>query len=356
MADINLSESEISNIVRKVLGISSEKKRTNLTAAEASNLWNQYMGDSEAICINTYFLQIVEDKEVKQILDFALQLSKNHISKITQFFNQANYPIPIGFSVENDVNLNAPRLFSDEFLVYYTEIMAVHGLNAYSLAISSSGREDIREFFIECGAEATDLLNQVISFSKSKGFYFETPIISPPEHVQFVEKKGVISDLFGDPKPLTVSEINNIFFNLKKTMLATTSGLAFIQVAQSEDVRNFLIGALERGKKHIESLAAILHQDNLPTPRTWDADVTNSTISPFSENLMMFHIGFKVSAAIAYYGAGLGTSMRADVVVTYNKIIIEAMKSANEWLTLMVKKGWLEKQPTAVDRKALAKS
>lgn len=81
-----------------------------LTAAEVSALWLQYLGDSMAICVYKYFLNIVEDKEIKVILEFALQLSESHVTKITEFLKRANFQVPIGFS-ENDVNVNVPRLF-----------------------------------------------------------------------------------------------------------------------------------------------------------------------------------------------------------------------------------------------------
>jgi hypothetical protein len=355
MGNINLTESEITNIVKKVLEntTDSKKKKTSLTASEVAQLWNQYMGDSSAICIYTYFHKITEDKEIQALIEYALQLSKLHITKITEFFNESNYPIPKGFSIEDDVNLDTPRLISDPLIIFYSEIMTVHGIQAYSLSVSSTERDDIRNYFIECMATASELLNKSIGLLKSRGMYYESPIIPPPDDIEFVEKKGTFSDLFGDPKPLSVTEINNIFFHLKKTGLEKTFSLAFSQVAESEEVRAFLLKTAELAGKHIGEFASLMYKDDLYIPRTWDTEVLNSTISPFSDKLMMFHIGFKLSAAIAYYGTGLATSMRADVITTYSKLIMQVMKCANEWLNIMVKNKWLEQQPHAVDRKAL---
>ncbi|WP_260871640.1 DUF3231 family protein [Bacillus sp. X1(2014)] len=119
------------------------KTKTNtLTASEVSALWIQYTGDSMAICVYKYFLNIVENKEIKPILEIALQLAERHVTKITEFLKSANFPIPLGFT-ENDVNVNAPRLFSDQSLLFYSYIMTIHGLTAYSLAITNSERQDI---------------------------------------------------------------------------------------------------------------------------------------------------------------------------------------------------------------------
>jgi hypothetical protein len=239
-------------------------------------------------------------------------------------------------------------------VIYDLEIMTLHGLTAYSLAISASERNDIRNYYIECSAQTSELLNKLISLSKSKGHYGKSPVIPPPKNVKFVEKKGMISDLLADPKPLNVMEISNLYFNIKKSMLLKIGTMAFSQIAQHDDVRQFFVKAADQSDHSIRSLSALLHQDNLPTPYSWEADVLPITISPFSDKVMMFHIGFKMSAAIAYYGASLATSARADVIATYVKLIAGTMNEANEWLTLMVKYRWLEQQPQAVDRKALA--
>jgi hypothetical protein len=85
----------------------------------------------------------------------------------------------------------------------------------------------------------------------------------------------------------------------------------------------------------------------------WDSEVTDTTISPFSDKLIMLHSGFLYSTALTYYGTGMASSTRADVVPTYSKTIVETMKGAIDWLTLMVKRKWLEKLPEAINRKTL---
>lgn len=54
-----------------------------LTAGEIGQLWLQYLNDSSSLCVLTYFLEKAEDVEIKPIIEFALELSKSHIQKIT---------------------------------------------------------------------------------------------------------------------------------------------------------------------------------------------------------------------------------------------------------------------------------
>ncbi|MEW9672410.1 DUF3231 family protein [Ammoniphilus sp. 3BR4] len=346
-----ISNAEIIDFLTQIMGTTT--KKNTLTAAEVSTLWVQYLGDTLGTCVYKYFLEIVEDKQLQSILEFALQLAENHVTQITAFFKQANFQVPMGFT-EHDVNLNAPRLFSDPLLAFYTEIMTCHGLNAYSLAIATSEREDIRNFFHECTVTASELISKTIKYSQSKGLFSGVPSIPSPEQVEFVESTGIMSNLFGDKRPLNASEINNLFTVVKKITLPRALTIAFSQVAETEDVRKFMFDISEVAGKNIDRLTTILVQEHLKSPRTWDNEVTNSTVSPFSDKLMMLHIAFLMNSAIIYYATGMASSLRPDVVLTYNENVNNVNKNAKGLYAILLKHGWLEKQPEAIDRKSLA--
>ncbi|MGX6445192.1 DUF3231 family protein [Neobacillus sp. K501] len=328
------------------MGIFSSKKSNPLTAAEVSALWLQYLGDSMAICVYKYFLNIVENKEIKPILKFALQLAETHITKISEFLKSANFQIPIGFT-ENDVNVNAPRLFSDQFLLFYSYIMTIHGLTAYSLAFSNSERQDIQNYFFECLTSSKELFQKIVELAKNQPKYRSVPSIPSPHGAKFMESPGFISNLIGDKRPLNSSEISTLFFNSTKTGFIKTLSLAFSQVAVREDVRNFMLKNVKLAGKDAESFDEILREDQLPIPEKWDNEITDSTISPFSDKLIMFHGGFLVNAALTYYGASLGSSYRSDIILNYSKVFTHAMEAGAFSFNILVKNGWLEKQPEA---------
>ncbi|MGG1401534.1 DUF3231 family protein [Bacillus salipaludis] len=335
------------------MGIFNKENRNTLTSAEVSALWLQYMGDSMAICVYKYFLTIVENREIKRIIESSLLLSESHTKKITEFLKSANFQVPIGFT-ENDVNLNAPRLFSDQFLLFYSKIMTIHGLNAYSLAITNSERKDIQNYFFECLVSSKDLFQKILDLAKSQPNFSSVPSIPSPVEAEFMDSTGIISNLFGDKRPLSTSEISNLFFNSKKTGFVRSLSLAFSQVAKQEDVRHFMVKNVTLAGKDAESFDTILQEDHLPIPKRWDAEITDSTISPFSDKLMMSHAAFLVNAALSYYGAGLGSSLRSDMILNYYKVFTHAMEAGVICYNIMVKHGWLEKQPEAVDRKSLS--
>lgn len=335
------------------MGIFNKAKKNPLTASEVSALWLQYMGDSMAICIYKYFLKIVENTDIKPILESALKLAEGHISKIANILKDDHFQVPIGFT-DDDVNLNAPRLFSDQFLLFYSYIMTIHGITAYSLAITTSERQDIQDYFLECTVTSKELFQKIVELAKTQPMFSSVPTIPSPHRNEIVNSTGIISNLIGDKRALNSSEISNLFFNAKKTGFIRSLSLGFSQVAENEDVRNFMLKNVKLSGKDADSFNNILKQEHLPTPESWDAEITASTISPFSDKLIMFHSAFLVNAALSYYGAAIGSSLRSDIILNYSKVFTHAMEAGTFCYNIMVKHGWLEKQPEAIDRRSVA--
>ncbi|WP_391560627.1 DUF3231 family protein [Robertmurraya sp.] len=107
-----------------------------LISAEIANLGTQYINDTLSICILTHSIEKAKDEDIKEVLEFALSIGKSHIVQITEFLNKENFLIPKGFSVEEDINLNAPALFTDTFMMVYMHVMSLLGLTGYAGATS----------------------------------------------------------------------------------------------------------------------------------------------------------------------------------------------------------------------------
>jgi len=80
------------------------------------------------------------------VLEFAKELSQRHLKKITQIFGEDSISLPVGFT-EADTNPIAPKLYSDPFYLAYIRNMSRVALQRYSLALTSSAREDCEELF-----------------------------------------------------------------------------------------------------------------------------------------------------------------------------------------------------------------
>ena len=219
-----------------------------LTSAETAALWSQFLNETAGLCFNQHMLEHLEDKDIREIFEYAISLGLKHLEKIKEFFVCEGFPIPIGFT-NQDVTPNAPRLFSDVLCLNYLNIMSIHGCHGYSGAITTSSRLDIRDYFTHCNASAVELCNRTKDILQEKGLYYRPPVVYPPEKPDFVKNENFLAGWFGEKRPLSCIEITDIYFNLKKSILAKAVTIAFSQVAQSKDVRDFLLKAVEYKKQ-----------------------------------------------------------------------------------------------------------
>ncbi len=334
-------------------GIALERQ-VKPTSAELGQLWTAYMNASMSIRVHGYFLSNLEDTDIRTIAEDVLQLFQRHIHRLTSIFQDENFPIPIGFT-DSDVNLSAPRLFSDSFYLFYLNQMAMSAMAASSSALSSSTRHDIREFFTTSVYEYVSLHNRSTELLLAKGLHTRPPFIPIPDKVDFINNQSFLTGFFGERRPLNSIEITQVFMNMQRNTLGKALLIGFSQVAQSKKVRQYM----ERGKdiaaKHVKIFSDLLLQDDLPAPMIYDSDVTDSTTQTFSDRLMMFHVAALTAVGIGNYGISLGVIARRDLAPVYTRLIAEVGFYAEDGANISIGQGWTEEPPAAPNRKELAR-
>jgi hypothetical protein len=339
----------------KPIKLSSYKTSTDekLTAAEMGKLWATYMGNSMSKCILRYYLQHVEDSDIKTLLENALTLSMDFMKKTEEILKKENFPIPIGFSEEEDVNPNAPRLFEDEYYVHYLKYTAKAGMSIYQVAIPLVFRKDVEDFFTYCMESTIVFMKQIKEILMSKGLIIKPPIIPVPDKVEFVHK-DFLNGFFGDVRPLHALEITHLYDNIENNVTSKALIMAFSQVAKSEKIRDLFIRGKGFTYKHIENCLAKLHNENLPTPSYLDHLVTKSTFAPFSDKLMLFHKADMFSMKIRAFGNSAAVNGRHDIGLMYTKSLMHITQFVEDAAKIMVENGWMEQPPYAVERNKLA--
>ncbi|CAM3404006.1 DUF3231 family protein [Marinicrinis lubricantis] len=329
-------------------------QNVRLTSAEIANLWGAYLGNSMSSLVLAYFHR--EDQEIKKVVEYALSLSKKHVEMIKGIFLHEKFPIPFGFN-DNDVNLNAPRLYSDTFFLNYLHQTTKSGFSLYTIALPNIARSDVRDFISECIMSTTELYNKVAEVSLSKGIYIRPPYISVSHGAEYVESpKTFFSGFSRDVRPLNALEITHLYSNMQTNALGKGLIMGFAQVARSEEVRKFFNRGKQIATKHMEVFSSTLRIEDLPSPMSWDHDVTDSTEPPFSDKLMMFHISGINSLGINNYGAAMSGSQRHDLHVMYSRLLAEIGIFAEAGSKIMIRNQWLEQTPLAPDRKQLVKT
>lgn len=324
-----------------------------LTAGEIAQLWIQYLNDSASVCVLSYFLEKAEDDEIKPIIKFSLELSQSHIQKISDILTEEKNVVPCGFSLKEDVDVNAPRLYSDSFVLNFINQMSKVGLTSYAGGVAASVRDDIKAYYMECLSETMQLYKKSTDLLLSKGLFVRSPSLPNLEKVEFVKKQWFMLDVVGEKRPLTAAEVANLFSNLQRNALGVATLTGFSQVAQNKDVKQFFLKGLEIGNKHIKLFRSKLEESKLPAPMGWDSEITNSTTYTFSDKLMMFYTSGLITLSVGYYGTAVSQSPRADISTMYNRLSLEVQLYAEDGANIMIKNGWLEQPPMASDRDEL---
>lgn len=323
-----------------------------LTSSEIAVLWTAYTSDSMAKCVLDYFINKVQDNKIKPILEYARSLSEQHIIDITNFFNQDGLPIPHGFTGD-DVDVTAPPLYSDSFYLFYLTNMTKIGSAGYALALNTTARADIRQYFTECSRSTNELLNKVADLMLSKGLYVRSPFIEVPKTVEFVKKQNFMEGLFGNTRPLVAMEISHLYSNIQTNIMGGALVTGFGQVAKSKEVREYMLRGIDITTKQSKILSSLLEKDNLPIPSTPDTFVSDFTIAPFSDKLMMFHAYAITAAGIGNYGVSFAVSLRRDLQVNYTRLMAELALLGEDGVNIMIDNGWMEQQPQAINHKEL---
>ena len=333
----------------------SHEDNVQLTSGEIGSLWKTYQSESLGICGIQYFLQHIDDDEIKVLLEKKLTLSKKRINIVTKIMEAEEHSVPEGFT-EGDVNLKAPRLFSDALYLEYL----LHSLQIeffmYNQAMLTAVKQPIQQFYEEVMKDTMKLEMETKELTKKKGLFLRAPTIPAIKHVSYVKKDSFLSGWFGNRRPLVALEISPIIFNAKRNALGEAVITAFSQVAKNKEVREFFIKGREISNKHFQVFSDKLSEEYLPSGTIIKTDqVTTSTESPFSDKLMMTFITTLIASGIGEYGLAMSMSPRHDLGVMYTRLMADIVAYSNEGAKIMIANAWMEQPPMAADRKALAK-
>jgi hypothetical protein len=340
------------NITLEKTGMKEGSSSEHLTSAETGKLWATYMGNSMARCVLRYFLQHVDDAEIRNVLTEAHQLTERFTRTAADFFVREGHPVPIGFT-EDDVNLEAPRLYMDELYLHYLKYLGKAGISIYGIAVPLMIRQDIREFFTDCLASTINIMNKVNDLLDAKGFLVKPPYIPVPKQIDTVKKQRYLNGFFGDVRPLQALEITHIYDNVQNNAISSALLVSFSQTAKLEQARDFFRRGKHITEKQYELLTKLLQKEDLPSHPKLDHLVTVSTVAPFSDKLMVSHKLDMFTMRIRTYGNALAFSARHDVTSAIVRLMAEVGKYVEDGANILIDLGWMEQLPQAADREAL---
>jgi hypothetical protein len=332
-----------------------DDKMIQLTSSEIASLWTAYMNNSMSIQILSFFLCTVEDLEVRSIIEKGHKTSDVLLAQITEVFQQEKIPIPNGFS-DSDVNLNAPRLFTDLFMISYVNHMSKAGMLGYSGFLSMSARKDIRKLFKNALHMTSDLYDESSQILLEKGVFVRSPYIDYPQQKDFIDSKKYLSGLnpFSNKRPLNTVELSHLYMNIQNNLIGTQLCIAFAQSSPRKEVIKLMLQGKDISSKHIKVFSTTLLDNNTQSPVSADISVTNSTAEVFSDKLILFHQGLLTAAGSGNYATAAAASQRNDLILNYERLSLEIAQYAKDIAYLMIQNEWLEQPPGTMDKVKLA--
>ncbi|NHC43586.1 DUF3231 family protein [Bacillus sp. MM2020_1] len=324
----------------------SSLESVKLTSSEMASLWSEYISHTHNSCVLQYFIAKAEDIEVLDALKRTFQIVENLKDNSKQILDSENIPIPIGFGSQ-DVDVNAPRLFSDSFFLKYIKNLSRVMVVSCGLMYTLSTRKDIREHFRKGLSESTTVFDDVSDVLLDKGLYTRPPIIEPPKKTDFIEDKDYLNgiNLLGNQRYLNAVEISHLYVNIEANVIGKALTKGFAQTADLKEVREFMEKSAELSGKIINEHTQFLTGSDLPAPMSSETQVFSSAQPPFSDKLMMFQISILSAAGLSDYATSLATSQRNDLKKHYMDLFVDTAKLAKKAEELIIGNRWKEQPP-----------
>jgi hypothetical protein len=319
-----------------------------LTPAEITNLWNSYLSNTMALWVTRYFLENTKDEELHSILKYAEEIADIEVKKSKAFLEGAKHPLPRKFD-ENDVDIHAPAIFTDNFILILKKNLTQIGCLGYSLSLNTSTRKDIRNYYQECIKNSVELYNRLTDLFVKRGLHHPEIHIPTPNQIETVKKQSYLAGWFTDGRPINSAEIGQIVYNFECIEFQRMFIKRFAQITPAKELKEHFERGSEIYKKHLDFFQSLLTENGLPQMPTWESEATDTTVSPFSNKLMLYKISLLIAETSSRYGTSLSSVQRRDVGANYTRLIVEALKYGEDCLNLMIKNGYLDQLPPVKD-------
>lgn len=325
-----------------------------LTCAEIGRLWQSLSYYTMLKCVYLHFFNNLQDSNLRHIFNEGFSMFDARIKRASEMLKEGGQPLPKGFG-EEDVDFTAPRLFTDLFYHYYAFNMSRIDVSLSGINLASATRSDVREFYTKSMEATMRYFNSFTGLMLQKGLYIRPPIIKTAKEDGFVDKQNFLRGYLGERRPLLAEEIDQLFRSYRNNIVGSALLTGFKQVADSEQVKEYLARGIKIAEKHISIFIRIMDKENLPLPSHADEFVTESTSAPYSERLMVNHVITLAQVGIGNYANAMSSCLRHDLSATFARLIMEIGNFGEDGINIMIQNGWFEEPPRHVDRREVIK-
>ena len=316
-----------------------------LSSSEIANLWNIYMIESLLIPFKKPLIRASQQPMIRSVVEVALGMSMEYVERIAELFRAEGLPVPRGFS-DDDMNLEAPALYTDNYTLRYIHEMAKLGLHTVPQAAATSNREDVLDFLRKAYEDYDRLYRQSLELLIARGIYAPAPPMPSPEPPEYIQGDSYFSGLFGPRRPMNAMEIMNVHYTIHENAVSKVLLRGFAQTARDPELRDHFDRGARMAADIIDELEKLLSDERISLSPTYDSELLPSNVPLFSDKLMLATVTQMGSGSLAIYGIRLSMVHRSDLSATFMKMIKNALLYAEDGVDLLVKRRWLEQPPT----------
>ncbi|MGR6341558.1 DUF3231 family protein [Priestia megaterium] len=332
------------------------KDKNPISSSELGTLWLTYQEKTMILRILEYFIEKSDDQQAKNIMGGLWQQLSYYVTKIKKIFQEQGVVIPIGFNQE-DVNLEAPKLYDNGFDIMFVRILKEISMGMYTLNMNMAYQDEIMEIYEGLTSVTQKVYKLSTLYLLEKGILTLPPKVTMPKSSEFIENKSYLNGFnpFNDKRALNDIELGYLHHGIETNNIGMQLITGFAQCAEDKEVKQYFVKGKELAKKQIKVFGDILLESDVQFSATSGSTVTTSKVAPFSQKLMMFCIYLLNGFGIV--GSSFGTifSLRKDVSMKTALIAKDIYFYADEGVKIMIKNGWLEEPPQMEDRPNLIK-
>ncbi|CAM3852400.1 DUF3231 family protein [Mesobacillus thioparans] len=322
-----------------------------LTSTEVSNIWSSYLKSSMELRFFQYFFETADDEEVKKIAEKMVSFSEKSLNDLMGIFRKENLTIPLGFT-EKDVRLDADKVFSDTFILYFCHDITMLSLSTYPSALPDCTRKEIRDYFQEAIKFTLEIQNEITDLMLQQGIFLKSPQVAMDHTVDLVDEMNYLNGLFGGSRPVNAAEIANLSRVIHRARFSKMVLVTFSKLARHKDVKEHFNKGVAALKKVLDALEDVLDKENIPYSASGDFNFFEVKDSPFSDKLMLFFVNTCLGMfCFIMINQALTSSLRSDIVTKFTMVSTQMKKYYGKGLLLTITEKWLEQPPQALDRK-----
>ncbi|WP_426452031.1 DUF3231 family protein [Paenibacillus sp. S-38] len=333
-------------------------EKPGITSSELGALWITYQQKTMVSRMLEYFIEKADDEKATKIMTDLYNEIGPYVKKITEVFQSEGAVIPVGFTSQ-DVNKEVPKLYDNGFDIMFVRLMKEISMALHTLNITMSYREDIVMLFKELTSITQGVYNSCTQYLNEKGMTARPPYVSMPKSVEFVKDTSYLGGLainpFSEKRTLNTVEVAHLYHAIETNITGMQMITGFAQCANDPEVKKFFLKGAELAKSIIKELQETLLQSGIQTPGPSGGNATRSTVSPFSDKMMMYCTSLFCSFSIGGNSVGTAFSLRNDLPAKIVIIMKDIFQYAHEGAKIMIRNGWMEEPPQMEQRKQLIK-